>query len=219
MPLFILLPKVLLTFAEAFIHHRGADTKYFEKDQIVDCEFMISRCEWLSPGVGAPSIYSEPRFKLTTASPWFMIRLCRNVMRFYRSAYVSERILHVTSAAHNTEKSVFCTTKCFSFKFVQRHWLSSAANMKQKSDVKELYCSRSHAKPNGSLPIVWSAAPESIPGCDHRENEDTSVPDWAGKWLAHVSYSSFSFVVLLLSPLCLCASACGVRCDTISHFS
>lgn len=47
----------------------------------MDCEFMISRCEQHSQAVGTPSIYCELWIKMTTAFPWFMMRLCWNVMR------------------------------------------------------------------------------------------------------------------------------------------
>lgn len=55
---------------------------FLRKTGRVDSEFMISRCEWLSLGFGVPSIYSELWLRLTIASSWFMICLCKKVMHF-----------------------------------------------------------------------------------------------------------------------------------------
>lgn len=115
-------PKLLSTFAETIIHQRGVVTKFFWKRIAkTDCEFMISRCEKHSQAVETPSIYCGPWIKLTTAFPWFMMRLCWNAMPFttvcfylYICCTRPLQLLIQTWCAFYTTHSIFPVNSCVS---------------------------------------------------------------------------------------------------------
>lgn len=105
-------------------HHpseRSCHKVFLKRIAKTDCEFMISRCEKHSQAVETPSIYCGPWIKLTTAFPWFMMRLCWNAMPFttvcfylYICCTRPLQLLIQTWCAFYTTHSIFPVNSCVS---------------------------------------------------------------------------------------------------------